>query len=29
VGYAGKSLARDKVFGGALDDELQRMAEFL
>jgi uncharacterized protein len=29
VGYAGKSLARDKVFRGALDDELQRMAEFL
>ena len=28
-GYAGKSLARDKVFRGALDDELQRMAEFL
>ena len=29
VGYAGKSLARDKVFRGALEDELQRMAEFL
>jgi len=29
VGYAGKSLARDKVFRGALEDELQRMAAFL
>ncbi len=29
VGYAGKSLARDKVFRGALEDELQRMADFL
>jgi hypothetical protein len=29
VGYAGKSLARDRVFRGALEDELQRMAEFL
>ena len=28
-GYAGRSLARDRVFRSALDDEMQRMADFL